>query len=142
MGIGIFVGEDLVVQVEDPATPGSFLVVADLNRYSTSNTRPTNRFPVFAGSAHETTGERAKTFTLSGFWNNDDPGQLALRAASDDNAEINIRVLPDGVNGFQCMILVGTEGGEATADEASLQTISFDCEGVDDPTPIGTGIIV
>jgi hypothetical protein len=140
--MSVFTGEDLLVQVEDPAAPGTFITVADLDRYTSSNTRPASRLPVFGGPAHNTTGERAKTFTLSGFYNDDDPGQLALRAASDTNAEVTIRVLPDGTNGFECTILVGTEGGEANADEASLQTISFDCEAVTDEVPIGTGILV
>jgi hypothetical protein len=140
--MSVFVGEDLLVQVEDPDAPGTFITVADLDRYSSSNTRPANRIPVFGGPAHETTGERAKTFTLSGYFNDTDAGQQALRDASDSNAEINIRVLPDGVNGFQVAILVGTDGGEATADEASLQTVTFDCEATNDETPIGSGILV
>jgi len=140
--MSVFVGEDLLVEVEDPETPGSFIVVNDLNRYASSNTRAANRYPVFGAPAHETTGERNKTFTLAGFWNPDDAGQNALRAAAEADTAIQIRVLPDGVNGFQCHVLVGTDGGEATADEATLQTVTFDCEMTDDETPIGTGILV
>lgn len=137
----VYVGEDLVIRVESDV-PGTFIDVADMTRYATTNARTTNRVSVFAGPAHEVTGERAKTFTLEGLWNDTDPGQIQLREASEGQTEIKIRVLPDGVNGFETSVLVGTTGGEANADEATLQSFTLECEMTTDETPIGTGVLV
>jgi hypothetical protein len=137
----VYVGEDLVIQVESEIA-GVFLTVADMNRYASTNARTTTTVPVFAGPAHELTGERNKTFTLEGLWNDDDPGQVRLRAKADADEPVKIRVLPDGVNGFECTILQGTDGGEASADESTFQSYTVDAEMQDDETPIGTGVLV
>jgi hypothetical protein len=139
--MAVYEGADLLIEVES-ATPGVFVLLSDMTRYSSSNTRTTNRVPVFGGPAHEVSGERNKTFTLEGLWNDDDAGQLRVRAASENQTELKMRVLPDGVNGFECTVLVGTTGGEATADEATLQTFTVDAEMQGDETPIGTGVLV
>jgi hypothetical protein len=134
-------GEDMVVQVET-ATPGTFIPVADMDRYTTNNNRDKGRFPVFNGIPHVTVGQRVKTFTVSGFLNNTDAGQQRIRAMEAADTPVKLRVLPDGVNGMEVSVLVNTTGHEASADETSLQTFSFDCEATADPVPVGTGIVV
>lgn len=139
--MSVIEGPDFLVRIET-AVPGTFVDVADMNRYSTSNTRDKARFPVFGGAAHHTVGERTKTFSLAGFLNSTDAGQLRIRSLEATDTPVKLRVLPDGTNGFEITCLINSTGHEATADDTSLQTFTVECEATTDPTPVGGGAAI
>lgn len=139
--MSVLEGPDMLIRVET-AVAGTFIDVADLNSYSTGNTREKAKFPVFGAAAHRTTGERTKTFSLGGFLNSTDPGQLRIRSLEATDTPVKIRVLPDGVNGFEITCLINSTGHEASAEETSLQTFTVECEATTDPSPIGGGTAI
>jgi len=107
----ILTGDEFALYVET-AVAGTFVLVNDLNRCTIQSTRGRNTFPVFQAAPHLTLGRSVKAFSLQGYLNNGDPGQDRLRAMELAGTPVKIRVLPDGVNGFEVTVLLHSKGYE------------------------------
>lgn len=137
----ILTGDQFALYVET-AVAGTFVIVNDMNRCTIQSARARNSFAVFQAAPHLTLGRSVKSFSLQGFLNNGDAGQDRLRAMEIAGTPVKIRVLPDGVNGMEVTVLLHSKSYEASAEEATLQPIGFDCENTTTPTNIGSGIQV
>lgn len=134
-------GQDFVFEVEDPGAPGSWVPVHDMNSYSKSSSRTRSTFAVFMRPIpHTIVGAREVTWTFSGFLNMVDPGQEILRDAEEADDVVNIRVLPDGVNGFTQPVRVGSRTHDAEPE--NFQDYSFEFSAEDVATPVGAGPVV
>ena len=140
-------GGEFALYVESTATPGTFVEVSDINRFSKRSNRNVASFPVFRrGTAYSIPGTREVTYTASGFANPGDEGQSILRAAEVANSNVLIKVVPisgddadagaTGVDGFTHLVRVGTTSHDASPD--GLQETSFELSAVADATTVGT----
>jgi hypothetical protein len=109
----ILTGDALVVYVETAAA-GVFVVVNDLHQISVQTTRERSRYAVFQAPPH----------------------------VEDTETPVKIRVLPDGTNGVELTVLIHSKSYESSAEEATLQPISYDAEATTSPVGIGTGILI
>lgn len=138
--MAILMGELLALDVET-ATPGVYIPVADLTHYRAQTTQERQAYAVFQGAPKSTYGAHVKTLTLDGVLNPTDAGQSRLRAVHALRTLVNVRVLPDGVNGFIASVRIPGLSHDATAEESSVQSVTVDCETVGEPTIVGTGIL-
>jgi len=133
-------GDQFMLEVNSSttATP-TWVVVADMNSFSRGSSRSNQTFPVFQRTVpHSITGTREQTYSVSGFLNPQDAGQVALFAAERTNTPRQIRVTWDGVNGFTQNVDVGSITYDA--DPEGLQEISFEFAAKDASVVAGTGI--
>jgi hypothetical protein len=127
-------GEDLVVSVAATAI-GTKTPVNGMNRYSGRKSRAVNRTPVFMRAAqYISRGRPDWTFSLSGLFIPDDPGQQLIRDAEAAGTSVFLTVLPDGLNGKMQECIVGQLSEDADPD--NLETYGFEFTGVDVPTVI------
>lgn len=134
-------GADLVVNVEDPGSPGTYVPVNDMNSYNKNSSRDRTTYPVFMRTIpHTLVAPREVSFTLSGYLAMTDPGQQILRTAEENDTVANIEVLPDGTNGFRQDVRVGTRTHDA--DPEAFQEVSFEMAAADDPVQVGSGPII
>ena len=117
-------GADLVLQVENPAVPGAYLLVADMDNFDDGSDQTEGQFPVFGNIVYVSPGPRLITLTMSGFRNTADPGQTALLNAEKNRTEIRLKVMYDGINGYTVLTRVKSRKGGAKPE--GLQTIAFD----------------
>jgi hypothetical protein len=117
-------GADLVLQVEDPANPGAYLAISDMDNFDDSADQNEAEFPVFGNIKYIVPAPRQVMLTMSGFRNITDPGQIALRAAEKARTEIRVKVMYDGVNGYTLLTRVKSRKGGAKPE--GLQTMAFD----------------
>jgi hypothetical protein len=117
-------GADLVLMVEDPATPGAYLPISDMDNFDDGSDQTEGQFPVFGNIVYVTPGPRLITLSMSGFRNGTDAGQTALRNAEKNRTEIRVKVLYDGTNGYTVLTRVKSRKGNAKPE--GLQTIAFD----------------
>lgn len=135
-------GDALVIEVET-AVPGTFVPVNDMNRFSRRTNRSTSRTRVFMRARPYTTrSAREWTATLSGYLNTDDAGQQLLRAGINTDVPVRLRILPDGVNGWEQEFYVGTSGHDANPDPTAMQEVSYELADAGDPVAVGTGPIL
>lgn len=134
-------GADLVVNVEDPGSPGTYVPVNDMNSYNKNSSRDRTAYPVFMRAVpHTLVAPREVSFTLSGYLNMTDPGQQILRAAEEADTVVSLEVLPDGTNGFRQDVRVGTRTHDA--DPEAFQEVSFEMSAADVPTVVASGPII
>jgi hypothetical protein len=137
----ILTGDALVVYVETAAA-GVFVVVNDLHQISVQTTRERSRYAVFQAPPHVLLASAVRALSLQGYLNPGDPGQERLRLMEDTETPVKIRVLPDGTNGVELTVLIHSKSYESSAEEATLQPISYDAEATTSPVGIGTGILI
>lgn len=126
-----------VLSVEDPATPGTFLLVSFVERYGRRGTRTSNTRPVFGQNEEiETQGRHHNTVTISGIVATNDPGQTALRLKAGDGTAANIKALYDGVSGYSMVCGVTDDSSDEGAD-VDLGTFSFTLTAKQAPAVIG-----
>lgn len=136
----VAMGADFVIEAAT-ATGGSYSPVNDLNSYRKSNTRNNQTFAVFMKTvAYVIPGTRESTWTVSGFLSIGDTGQDILRTSESANTSCAIKVLPDGTNGFEQEVNVGTTTHEATPE--GLQPASFDFAAAAVGIIIGSGPVL
>lgn len=138
----VLTGEDLVLNVNTgtAATP-AWTPVNDMNTYRKRKNRDSTKYPVFMRAVpYEVKGARSHDYTLSGYLNDDDPGQQALRNAETASAPVEVQVLPNGTDGFRQMVTVGTT--EHGAEVEGLQAYSFEFTGVEEAVVVGLGPIL
>lgn len=133
-------GKDFRLKVE--TAPDTFTVVGGIstvNDRRSSSTQSVN----FFGQANPTTNSTSETWdiTATGKFDDDDPGQAALRTARDAGTPITIQVLRDGTNGYAVDVRVA--GGGSSADASGpLQDTDFALSpDGDTATEVGTGPI-
>lgn len=123
------IGADFRVEVEDytsVADPKPFVPVEDMTSFDRNKSRTTSTQAVFHSAIpRRTRGARDTTFTLGGLLNVADPGQNLLRQAENDDVAVNLRVLPDGVNGFTQVGEINTLTHRATPDGFQETTFEF-----------------
>jgi hypothetical protein len=136
-------GDDLIIEVQDPAAPTTWVPVNDMNRFSRRTTRSTGRTRVFMRSrAYLTRGQREFTATVSGFLNAVDPGQVILRTAMNTDVPVTLRILPDGVNGFTQQFYVGNQSFDANPDPQAMQETGWELSDAADPVAVLLGPIL
>jgi hypothetical protein len=136
----VAMGADFVLQSAS-AVGGSYSPVNDMNSYRKTNTRNNQTFAVFMKTvAYVIPGTRESTWTVSGFLSLGDTGQDTLRLAESTDATAAIKVLPDGSNGFEQEVNVGTTTHEATPE--GLQGYSFDFSAAAAGVIIGSGPVL
>lgn len=131
-------GEDFVVEVET-AVADTYVPVANMNRYSDTQTHTNRTFYRFGAARLEVAGEDDDTFTVSGMLDDTDAGQARLVAMKEARTKVKIRVLPNGTDGFsqEVLVLEATHGAEA--DPETIQDRAFRFRGVGARTKVGTG---
>lgn len=131
-------GADVLVKAENAPGSGVFVTVAAITRFSKKSDTDENVHPAFGGTKYVVPGTRNQEFSISGFLDTSDVGQAALRTAESTRVPIKIRVLFDGVNGYEQSVRVRSFTHDADA-AGDLQPITFDFAGNADATIIGTG---
>lgn len=136
-------GDALVIEIEDTTpTPAVWVPVNDMNRFDRNTTRSTTRQRVFMRArAYLLRGAREFTSSISGFLNLTDPGQTMIRDAMETDAIVNLRVLPDGVNGIEQQFYVGRQTAGATPEATEMQAGGWELADAADPVMVGTGPI-
>jgi hypothetical protein len=131
-------GGDLVVSVES-ATPGTYVAVQNMNSLSKSKSRSVNSQRVF-GKAVPLRSESTpdEPYTVSGFLTKGDAGQDRLHAVELTRTAINIKVLPDGTNGWTQLVYVRAYKFDAKAAE-DFDAISYDFTAAAAAVAVGTG---
>ena len=131
------------VSLDEGAT---FIPIADMNAYDMTTERSAEDYPVFgAETAYSLPGARARRYSIGGFLNTTDPGQVGLRAAERDDDTVVIRVRPTGGAatgggvgvGFTQPVKVGSFRHRATP--TGFQEHGFDFLPQGDPVAITSG---
>lgn len=130
-------GQDCIVKVEDPATPGTFVAVENANTVSKSKTRPVTTERVFGKAVPlRAEGTPDEPYTIGGFLTPGDPGQKILNDAELARTVVNIKVQPDGTNGWTQKVFVHSYKYDAKPD--GYQPISWDMTAVAPAVLVGT----
>ena len=134
----VALGEDFLLEVETD-TPGTFIPVAWMDEYEDSDAQTIDTFPSFGATTPLGIPSPPDiTFSLSGMYDPEDPGQLRLRTIARARSTVNINVLHDGTNGFKQLIRVGSRTRGASAS-GGPQTQSFEFAPSGEPTEVGDG---
>lgn len=134
-------GEQFKVLIET-ATAGVYVVIEFMNSYSKGSDSDETRYPVFnRATPLVIAADPGESFSIGGFYDPADAGQLRAILKSRDGTDINIRVLPDGTNGFTQLVKILRHRHEASADPG-FQLISFECVAQAAAVIQGTGPIL
>lgn len=133
-------GELLKLQVDDPAAPGTFVDVSNMNDYSFNSSRAVRKERVFNKTQpiRSPSTIRDQGFTIGGFVSPADSGQGILNAAEIAGTTVKVKALFDGTNGLTVVAYVTSYKTDAKPD-GSFQGISYDFEPAADPVIVGTG---
>lgn len=141
----IALGSAAVIQVATTTapggvyTPGTYSNLSFMTSYRRNNQRQTSETSVFMKTTKVTASSAAtRSITLNGLIAIGDTGQGILRAATESNDVIAVKILPDGTNGQVIIGRVGTDTYEGTPD--APQQTSFEVLAVQAPTVVGTGL--
>jgi hypothetical protein len=138
----VVLGDLLALDVES-TTPGVFLPVADMNRFSSTTAQERTTFGRFQGAPVATYGQATKSLSFAGLLNPDDVGQQRLRDVLAAKTTVKVRVYPDtDTDGYEVTVRVLSITHGASAEAGTLQDGGFECEAVSAATPIGAGHVV
>ena len=129
-------GADLVLEVET-AVADTFVPVSDMDNFDDGSDQNETQQPVFGNIVYVSPGPRTVSFTISGFRNNADAGQILLLAAEKNRTVCRVRVKYDGTNGYSVRARVKSRKGNAKPE--GLQTIAFDFLASEASVIVGTG---
>ena len=136
--MAIALGEDFILNVES-TTPGTFIPVLGMDEWEQNDSQTIDTFPTFGASTPLGIPTPPDiSFSISGFFDPVDPGQVRLRTIARARSTVNIQVLHDGTNGYLQEVRGGSRSGGASAS-GGPQTASFEFAPVGDPTIVGTG---
>jgi hypothetical protein len=136
-GVAFIVGDNF----QTIATVGTFVTVAALNSYRKNGDTDEQNFPTFGGTKYVVPGIRNVAYSVGGFLETSDVGQVTLRNHELVKAKVILQVLFDGTNGFQHEARPRSFTHEAGAD-GGLQPITFEFQGESaTATQVGTGPI-
>lgn len=133
-------GALLTIEVET-ATPGVYVALNGVDRYSRRSGRSTRKQSVF-GQANQvsSTGVLAETITFSGITDIADPGLLRLIAMKAGDLQASVRIKFDGANGYTQAVKVGNI--DTDADPDNFITFSCTLESEAAAVIVGTGPIM
>lgn len=134
-------GSGLTVEVNTGTSQApTWTPVNDMDAFTKGSDRNVTRRHVFGRPApHVTLGAREQSLTLGGIFNDNDPGQVALRAAEENGTAVEVRYKWDGVNGGIQPCLVNSFSLDASADPESLMDHGFTLTPAGVATIVGTG---
>lgn len=136
--MAIALGEDFLLEVET-ITPGTFVPVLGMDEWEENDSQTIDTFPTFGASTPLGIPTPPDvSFSISGFKDPVDAGQVRLRTVARARGTVNIRALHDGTNGYMQEVRIGSRTGGASAS-GGPQTQSFEFAPVGDPTIVGTG---
>jgi hypothetical protein len=136
--MAIALGETFRLLVET-TTPGTFIEVGGMDEWSNDNSQTIDTFPTFgAATPLGIPSPPDITFSISGFFDPVDAGQVRLRTIAVARTTVNIQVLWDGTNGYTQEVRVGSRSHGASAS-GGPQTTSFEFAPSDDPVIEGSG---
>lgn len=123
-------GEDLIIEVEDPDNAGVFVEVENMNNYSRSTTRDVKSTKVFNKTRPIKSPSRVSddSFTISGITTDDDAGQEILSDAAEAGTPVTLRIRPNGVAGFTQEVLLTSLKDDAQPDD--FQTVGYEATAV------------
>lgn len=128
-----------VLSVEDPATPGTFVLVSFVERYGRRGSRTSATRPVFGQNEEiETQGRHRNTVSISGVVSSNDPGQTILRTASANGAACNIKALRDGILGYSMVCGVTDDSSDEGAD-VDVGSFAYTLTAKAAPVSVGAG---
>lgn len=134
-------GELFKVHIET-AVAGTYVIMEFMNSYSKGSDSDESRFHVFNRSTPLViAADPGESFSIGGFYDPADPGQLRAITKSRDGTDVLLKVLPDGVNGFTQLVKILRHRHEASADPG-FQLISFECVAQAPAVISGTGPIL
>lgn len=120
-------GKNLAIKV-GTAYPGTYTVVSELKEASMSQAGNNQDVSTFDQDwVRRMQGLRDDSYSLSGFYNPTDPGQLAIRNAWFGDTVLFVQFLPNGAQGFVQEVKVSTFEISASAEGA--QEVSIELEG-------------
>lgn len=133
-------GEVLIVSVETSVGSGTFVEVTDMNSWDKSTDRTVREERVFNKTQpiRSPATVRTQTFTVSGLLCIGDSGQDILNSAEFAGTIVNVKIQPDGVNGFTQKCYVNSYKHGAKPD-GSFQDITYSFTAQADPVAVGTG---
>lgn len=136
--MAILLGEAFRLSVET-VTPGTFVAVNGMDEWEQSGSATIDTFPSFgAATPLGIPTPTELTFTLSGFYDPTDAGQVRLRLIAQNRTTVVIKVLHDGTNGYTVEVRVGSRTVGASAS-GGPQTQSFEFAPSATPVVVGTG---
>lgn len=125
-------GEDLIISVEDPDVPDTYIEVTNMDTYSRTSARDVKSTKVFNKTRPIKAPSRITddSFTIGGLNTPADEGQLILAAAAEAGTTVKLRVLPDGVDGFTQEVLLTSLKDDADPDD--YQKVSYEATAIGD----------
>lgn len=131
------VAQDLLISVES-ATPSTFLPVQNMNSISKGKSRPVTTERVFGRAVPlRTEGTPDEAYTIAGFATLADPGQDFLNAAELARTIVNIKVQPDGTNGWTQKCYVHSYKFDSKPD--GFHGIAYEFTATAPAVAVGTG---
>jgi hypothetical protein len=133
-------GALLTVEIET-STPGVYVALNGVDRYSRRSGRATRKQSVF-GQANQvsSTGVLAETITFSGITDIADPGLLRLIAMKAGDIQASARIKFDGTNGYSQPCRVGALDTDADPDNFITFSCTLETEAA--AVLVGTGPIM
>jgi hypothetical protein len=113
-----------------------------MHQASLQTSRDRTRYAVFQGAQHVLSASAVRALSLQGYLNVGDAGQERLRLMESTQTPVKIHLLPDGTNGLELLVLIHAKTYEVSADEGTLQPVTYDCEATSAPVNVGTGILI
>lgn len=119
----------LVANVDAP-TEADFVEVMDLNDASMPTESDNQDISTFGSNyVRRLQGLKDATYSLGGFYDPTDAGQMRIRTALVEDSPLHVRFLPDGTTGFQQEVKVSSFEVSASAD--GVVEVSIDLDGHD-----------
>lgn len=136
-GTAFVAGDKFTITATGAAT---WSEVTDMNSWDKSTDRTVREERVFnrVQPIRSPSTIRTQTWTLAGLVCIGDSGQDALNVAEYANALVNIRLRPDGTNGFTQLSYV-TSYKHGAKPDGSFQDITYSFTGAADPIAVGAG---
>lgn len=131
--------ENAVIQIET-ATPGTFVNVNGIDRYSRKSGRSTTKKAIFMQSLQvKSTGPLDESVTISGIVDPADAGLLRALAVKATDSNINWQFLYDGTNGYKQLFRITDLSSDATPEGYIAFSATLEAEA--NAATVGTGPI-
>jgi hypothetical protein len=133
-------GDSLIVNVNTAAAEAEpvWSLLGYFDGFKASGSRDVQKKPVFGRSTPvKRMGNRDLSFSLAGYLAPEDESQQVVAAAEKAGETVQIQVLFDGANGFECSAYIASFDLDVSADD--FQSIGYECEVDGETTIVGTG---
>jgi hypothetical protein len=133
-------GALLTIQIET-ATPGVYVALNGVDRYSRRSGRASRKQSVFGQSNQvSSTGVLAESVTLAGIADVADPGLLRAVAMKAGDLQASIKILFDGTNGYTQPCKVSALDTDGDPDDFVTFSITFETMAA--AVVVGTGPVM